>query len=62
MFFQLAQFTAIAMIGLFIHTWISLDANTLPGAVCSPVDGMHMTKEAHRALAQGLYRELTASV
>lgn len=24
-FFQLAQFTAIAMIGLFIHTWISLD-------------------------------------
>lgn len=27
-FFQLAQFTAIAMIGLFIHTWISLDANT----------------------------------
>ena len=39
-----------------------LDANTLPGAVCSPVDGMHMTKEAHRALAQGLYRELTASV
>ena len=39
-----------------------LDANTLPGAVCSPVDGMHMTKEAHRALAQGLYRELTASM
>ena len=39
-----------------------LDANTLPGAVCSPVDGMHMTKEAHSALAQGLYRELTASV
>lgn len=38
-----------------------LDANTLPGAVCSPVDGMHMTKEAHRALAQGLYRELTGS-
>ena len=38
-----------------------LDANTLPGAVCSPVDGMHMTKEAHRALAQGLYDLLTGS-
>lgn len=32
-FFQLAQFTAIAMIGLFIHTWISLDANTLPTGI-----------------------------
>ena len=38
-----------------------LDANTLPGAVCSPVDGMHMTREAHRALAQGLYDLLTGS-
>ena len=32
-FFQLAQFTAIAMIGAFIHTWISLDANTLPTGI-----------------------------
>ena len=36
-FFQLAQFTAIAMIGLFIQTfsdtWISLDANNLPTGV-----------------------------
>lgn len=32
-FFQLAQFTAIAMIGRFIHTWISLDANTLPTGI-----------------------------
>ena len=32
-FFQLAQFTAIAMIGLFIHTWISLDANNLPTGI-----------------------------
>ena len=36
-FFQLAQFTAIAMIGLFIQTfpdtWISLDANNLPTGI-----------------------------
>lgn len=36
-FFQLAQFTAIAMIGLFIHTWISLDANTLPTGIELPL-------------------------
>lgn len=39
-----------------------LDANTLPGAGCSPVDGMHMTAESHMALAHGLYKELTAAV
>ena len=39
-----------------------LDANTLPGAGCSPVDGMHMTAESHMALAHGLYKELTATV
>ena len=36
-FFELAQFTAIAMIGLFIQTfpdtWISLDANNLPTGI-----------------------------
>lgn len=32
-FFEVAQFTAIAMIGRFIHTWISLDANTLPTGI-----------------------------
>ena len=36
-----------------------LDANTLPGAGCSPVDGMHMTVESHKALAHGLYDALT---
>ena len=36
-----------------------LDANTLPGAGCSPVDGMHMTAESHKALAHGLYDALT---
>ena len=30
-----------------------LDANTLPGAVCSPVDGMHMSKVPHLARAHG---------
>ena len=36
-FFELAQFTAIAMVGLFIQTfpdtWISLDANNLPTGI-----------------------------
>lgn len=36
-FFEVAQFTAIAMIGLFIQTfpdtWISLDANNLPTGI-----------------------------
>lgn len=36
-----------------------LDANTLPGAVCSDIDGMHMTLEAHRVLADALYKELS---
>ena len=39
-----------------------LDANTLPGAGCSPLDGMHMTAASHMALARGLYKELTATV
>ena len=33
-----------------------LDANTLPGAGCSDVDGMHMTLEAHKVLAKALQR------
>lgn len=36
-----------------------LDANTLPGAECSPIDGMHMTLEAHKTLAQALKNALT---
>ena len=31
-----------------------LDANLLPGAGCSPVDGMHLTPEAHKAGGRGL--------
>ena len=31
-----------------------LDANLLPGAGCSPVDGMHLTPEAHKAVAEAL--------
>ena len=38
-----------------------LDANTLPGAGCSDVDGMHMTLEAHKVLAEALQKELTGS-
>ena len=38
-----------------------LDANTLPGAGCSDVDGMHMTLEAHKVLAKALQKELTGS-
>ena len=36
-----------------------LDANTLPGAGCSPLDGMHMTVQSHKALAKALQKELT---
>lgn len=36
-----------------------LDANTLPGAGCSPIDGMHMNLEAHKVLAEALQKELT---
>ncbi len=35
-----------------------LDANTLPGAECSPIDGMHMTLQAHKVLAEALQKEL----
>ena len=36
-----------------------LDANTLPGAGCSPLDGMHMTVQSHKALAKALQKEPT---
>ncbi len=36
-----------------------LDANTLPGAGCSPLDGMHMTVQSHKVLAKALQKELT---
>lgn len=36
-----------------------LDANLLPGAGCSPVDGMHLTPEAHKAVAEALKNALT---
>ena len=36
-----------------------LDANTLPGAGCSPLDGMHMTVQSHKVLARALQKELT---
>lgn len=38
-----------------------LNANLLPGAGCSPVDGMHLTVEAHKALAEALKKELTGA-
>ena len=37
----------------------NLDANLLPGAGCSPVDGMHLTPEAHKAVAEALKNALT---
>ena len=37
-----------------------LDANLLPGAGCSPVDGMHLTPEAHKAVAEALKNALTS--
>ena len=37
----------------------NLDANLLPGAGCSPVDGMHLTPEAHRVVAEALKNALT---
>ena len=37
-----------------------LDANLLPGAGCSPVDGMHLTPEAHKAVAESLKNALTS--
>ena len=33
----------------------------LPGAGCSPVDGMHLTPEAHKAVAEALKNALTGS-
>ena len=36
-----------------------LDANTLPGAGCSPLDGMHMTVQSHKVLAKALQKALT---
>ena len=36
-----------------------LDANLLPGAGRSPVDGMHLTPEAHKAVAEALKNALT---
>ena len=36
-----------------------LDANLLPRAGCSPVDGMHLTPEAHKAVAEALKNALT---
>ena len=36
-----------------------LDANKLPGAGCSPLDGMHMTVQSHKVLAKALQKELT---
>ena len=38
----------------------NLDANLLPGAGCSPVDGMHLTPEAHKAVAEALKNALTS--
>ncbi len=35
-----------------------LDANTLPGAGCSPIDGMHLTAQAHKVLAEALQQAL----
>ena len=36
-----------------------LDANKLPGAGCSPLDGMHMTVQSHKVLAKALQKALT---
>lgn len=36
-----------------------LDANTLPGAGCSPLDSMHMTVQSHKVLAKALQKALT---
>ena len=38
-----------------------LDANRLPGAGCSPLDGMHLTVEAHKAVAEALQKALTGA-
>ena len=38
-----------------------LDANLLPGAGCSPLDGMHLTVEAHKAVAEALQKALTGA-
>ena len=38
-----------------------LDANLLPGAGCSPLDGMHLTLEAHKAVAEALQKALTGA-
>ena len=35
-------------------------ANLLPGAGCSHVDGMHLTPEAHKAVAEALKNALTS--
>lgn len=35
-----------------------LDAGTLPGVVTHPLDGMHLTADAHRALANALAKEI----
>ena len=31
----------------------------LPGAGCSPLDGMHMTVQSHKVLAKALQKALT---
>lgn len=36
-----------------------LEADTLPGAGCSDVDGMHMTLQSHKVLAEALQKMLT---